>query len=122
MNSDDEHWDEPTKKSKHFHFPELQYEDEPYYVLKTSEIFPLDFDINDRGTLKNNFIWPEFLIDYDKPLKADTKKQIVMGVESQSKEESDALEIHEATRYLKGTTISNLVNLLNNLTVIPIHS
>jgi hypothetical protein len=45
-----------------------------------------------------------------------------MGVESQSKEESDALEIHEATRYLKGTTISNLVNLLNNLTVIPIHS
>jgi len=34
--------DTPTKKSQEYHFSELKYLEEPYYVLKTSEIFPLD--------------------------------------------------------------------------------
>lgn len=34
--------DTPTKKSQEFHFTDLHYLEQPYYVLKTSEIFPFD--------------------------------------------------------------------------------
>lgn len=43
-NSDGEDPDTPTKKSKEFHFTDLDYLEEPYYVLKTAEIFPFDCD------------------------------------------------------------------------------
>ena len=41
---------EPAKKSQEYHFNELEYMDGKniYYVLKTSEIFPLDFEAYDQ--------------------------------------------------------------------------
>ena len=74
-NSDDEAPDEVTKVSQGVFFQELTYEDNPSYLVKTAEIFPLDFDINERGNPKlHKNLRPEFLAVYDKALKADTRK------------------------------------------------
>jgi len=69
------HKDTPTKNSK-IHFSELQYQEEPYYVLKTNEIFPLDLDLNDFHQSKQRYLRPEFVCAHEKPLKADSKKDI----------------------------------------------
>lgn len=31
-----------SKQSQKFHFNELEYRENPYYILKTTEIFPYD--------------------------------------------------------------------------------
>lgn len=45
------HNDEPSKKSTTYHFNELNYMEQKqlHYVLKTSEIFPLDYENDGRN-------------------------------------------------------------------------
>jgi hypothetical protein len=42
--NEDKDPDTPTKKSQEYHFTDLHYLEEPYYVLNTAEIFPFDSD------------------------------------------------------------------------------
>ena len=56
------------------HYGELEYTSNPKYVLKTSEIFPYDFEVNDRYPHTNRVLRPEFVCHYERPLKSDTKK------------------------------------------------
>jgi hypothetical protein len=51
--------------------------EKPYYVLKTSELFPYDAEQIDNKTINkiiSEVFRPEFLCNYDFPLKADTHK------------------------------------------------
>jgi hypothetical protein len=80
-----------TKQSTKFHFNELDYMEKPFYVLKTSEIFPYDAEQIDsknlKKTLKDTFR-PEFLCNFDTPLKSDTLKDfhnLALGHKDQSR-------------------------------------
>jgi len=51
--------------------------EKPFYVLKTSEIFPYDAEqIDSKNMLKQvqNTLRPEFMCNFDTPLKADCLK------------------------------------------------
>lgn len=123
-NSDGEDPDTPTKKSKDFHFTELDYLEEPYYVLKTAEIFPYDCDQSEHPK-RDKFLRPEFVCTYERPLKADARKDVSIQVSQDTKskdDENDQVDLNEATRYLRSTVIPNLVNLLDSLIIMPIDS
>lgn len=114
--------DTPTKKSQEFHFTELHYLEEPYYVLKTAEIFPFDSDQSEHPR-KDRFLRPEFVCTYERPLKADARKETAVAKDTKSKDDdNDQVDLNEATRYLRSTVIPNLVNLLDSLIIMPIDS
>lgn len=56
------------------HYHDLEYAKNPMYVLKTSEIFPYDFEISERIPNTNRVLRPEFVCAYERPLKSDTRK------------------------------------------------
>ena len=65
-------------QSNKYHFNELEYMDKPYYILKTSEIFPYDQEQLDSKTVKKqiqNTLRPEFFTNYQQYLLADTMKE-----------------------------------------------
>jgi hypothetical protein len=88
--------------------------EKPFYVLKTSEIFPYDAEQTDsknvRKTLKDTFR-PEFLCNFDSPLKSDTLKDyqnLALGHKDTSRflsKQKDIQEISEASKFLKGQVI-----------------
>jgi len=121
-NSDDEHRDSPTNKSKDHHFFELQYEvkqnQDLGYVFNTSSIFPLDYDVNEFNGSQDKYLRAEFLCQYDRPIKADSRKKPPEGVENRAKED----QINEASKTLQTKIIPNLVNLLDSLTLVPLDS
>lgn len=80
--------DTPTKKSQEFHFTELHYLEEPYYVLKTAEIFPYDCDQSEHPR-RDRFLRPEFVCSYERPLKADARKEISVHVAKDTKAKDD---------------------------------
>lgn len=125
-NSDDGHRDSPTNKSKEYHFHELEYDikksQDLGYVLNTKHIYPLDSDFNEVNIKYDRFLRLEFLSQYDRPLKADTKKPQPKGVENRYKEDQDILEINEASRTLQTKIIPNLANLFDSLTLVPLDS
>jgi len=52
--------------------------EKPYYVLRTSEIFPYDQEQPDLKNIRKNIkntLRPEFFIEYEHILKADTMKE-----------------------------------------------
>jgi hypothetical protein len=51
--------------------------EKPFYVLRTSEIFPYDCEQPDFKVIRKNIkntLRPEFFIEYEQFLKADTLK------------------------------------------------
>lgn len=64
--------------------------------MKTSEIFPYDSDLNEPKQNKNKpkYLRPEFVADYEVPLKADTKKQIFDSLEPIQKDEVESVDTH----------------------------
>lgn len=81
--------DTPTKKSQEYHFSELQYQEEPFYVLKTSEIFPHDVDLNEVHPRKDKHLRPEFVCVYERPLKADARKDLGAHKDSAKSKDDD---------------------------------
>lgn len=57
-----------------YHYTELEYTNNPMYVLRTADIFPYDWEVNDRVPNTNRVLRPEFVCQYERPLKSDTKK------------------------------------------------
>ena len=52
--------------------------EEPFYVLKTSEIFPYDVEVDkdeQANQKKTKYLRPEFICSYERPLGADTFKK-----------------------------------------------
>jgi len=125
-NSDDNHQNSPTNKSKEHHFFELQYEvkknQDLGYVLNTKYMYPIDSDLNEVTRTQERYLRPEFLCQYDRALKADTKKQPPQGVENRYKEDQDILEVNEASKTLKQKILPNLSSLFDSLTLIPLDS
>lgn len=80
--------DTPTKKSQEFHFTELHYLEEPYYVLKTADIFPYDSDQSEHPR-KDRYLRPEFVCTYERPLKADARKETSVHVAKDTKSKDD---------------------------------
>ena len=80
--------DTPTKKSQEFHFTELHYLEQPYYVLKTAEIFTYDSDQSEHPR-KDRFLRPEFVCTYERPLKADARKEISVHLAKDTKSKDD---------------------------------
>lgn len=80
--------DTPTKKSQEFHFNDLKYLEEPYYVMKTAEIFPYDCDQSELPR-KDRYLRPEFVVSYERPLKADARKDLGFHVAKDTKSKDD---------------------------------
>lgn len=77
--------------------------------MKTTEIFPYDSEINETKFIhkhKPKYLRPEFIAEYEVPLKADTKKMIFESLETVQKDEVEAMDIHMASRYLKINVLS----------------
>ena len=92
---------------------------EVFYFMKTSDIFPVDIDVDASGStsfLKR--LRPEFLIDFEKPLSADAFMNTVESVET----EKDDIDIAEAGKHLRTTVVQNFVRLLDDLVIMPIDS
>jgi hypothetical protein len=86
--SEDKDPDTPTKKSQEYHFRDLHYLEEPYYVVSTGEIFPYDFDqaggVGAGGEQsshprRDRYLRPEFVQAYERPLRADARKEALLG-------------------------------------------
>ena len=43
------------------HYGELEYTNSPMYVLRTADIFPYDWEVNDRYPNTNRVLRPEFV-------------------------------------------------------------
>lgn len=125
-NSDDNKRDTPTKKSKDIHFFELQYEikknNELGYVFNTKHVFPLDSDSNEVNPNFEKVLRPEFIYEYEKPLKADTKKPTMSGTINRLQEETDITELGDASKTLRQKIVPNLASLFDSLTVVPLDS
>jgi hypothetical protein len=68
---------------------------------------------------------PEFICSYERPLKADARKDLGYHVAKDTKskdDENDQVDLNEATRHLRSTVIPNLVNMLDSLMIMPIDS
>jgi hypothetical protein len=85
--------DEDTAEARvnpsEYHFSELEYLEEPYYVLKTSEIFPFDSELSEVNIRKDKYLRPEFVCTYERPLKADSKKDMLINSNKNSKQKDD---------------------------------
>lgn len=57
-----------------FHYTDLEYTNELLYVLGPQDIFPYDWEVNDKIPNTNKVMRPEFVCQYERPLKSDTKK------------------------------------------------
>jgi hypothetical protein len=71
---------------------------------------------------RGRYLRPEFLYQYGRDLKADTKKPPPEGLQNRIKEDQDILEINEASKTLKEKSIPNLAGLFDSLTIIPLDS
>lgn len=67
----------------------MQYQEEPFYVLKTSEIFPYDVDLNEVYPRKDKYLRPEFVCIYERPLKADARKDLGLHISKDTKSKDD---------------------------------
>jgi len=127
-NSDDEGDNEDLFseriKEMDFHVSELDYDEDVYYVLKTTEIFPADYAMQERKPY-DLYLRPEFMCSFEKALRTDVRKHRIrllsQPIDSESAEDGK-LEISEAKQYLQTVVIPRVVEQLDSLNVIPIDS
>ncbi len=112
------------KKEMDFHIYELDYDEDVYYILKSSEIFPVDYSLQDRKPY-DVYLRPEFVCKFDKPLRADTQKRRIrllsQFVEYEGNDDG-GLEIGEAKQQLLSLVIPRVVERFDSLNIIPIDS
>ena len=87
--------------------------------MKTSDILPVDIDIDSNGTtsfLKR--LRPEFLMDFEKSISADAFMNTVESIET----EKDDIDVAEAGKHLRTTVVKDFVRLLDDLIIMPIDS
>lgn len=121
-----------SKQSNKFHFNELDYMEKPFYVLKTSEIFPYDAEQLDSKNVHQKQIKetlrPEFLCNYDTPLTADTLRDF-QHLLQRSKEgqkgpgiPQDIQDLSDASKFLKNQVLHRLVCMMDDLQIMPVDS
>ena len=71
----------------------MQYLEEPFYLLKTSEIFPYDVDLNEVYPRKDKYLRPEFVCSYERSLKADSRKELGLHVAKDTKSKDDEVSL-----------------------------
>ncbi len=72
-------------------------------MLKTAEVFPYDSDQSEHPR-KDRCLRPEFVCTYERPLKADARKDLGFHVAKDTKskdDDNDIVDLNEATRYLR---------------------
>lgn len=97
--------------------PEEDTSEDHMYMIKLSDLLPIDIDVNQKDPDFSQRLRPEFFCDYEKPLSADAFINIC-----QETSENDDLEVAEAGRYLKGPKIQEFLELLDSLSIMPIDS
>lgn len=120
--------DSPTMK--HWfthHYQELEYTNSPLYVIQSADIFPYDWEVNDRVPNTNKVLRPEFVCQYERPLKSDTKKNTFKVQKAREptrepssglnkrkpdtfaskddEDQNDVMELNEASRVLRRSLI-----------------
>ncbi len=112
------------RKEMNFHIYELDYDEDVYYVLKTSEIFPIDYSLQDRKPY-DTYLRPEFVCKFEKALRTDAQKRRIrllsQFVDYESGDDGQ-LEIGEAKQQLLSGVIPRVVDQLDSLNIIPIDS
>lgn len=61
--------------------------------MKTSEIFPYDVDLNEVNPRKDKYLRPEFVCIYERPLKADARKDLGFHVAKDTKSKDDDVNL-----------------------------
>ena len=88
------------------------------YLTNVADIFPVDIDIERHSAVPFlQRLRPEFLINYTKPLNADTFSG-VGGVEP----EKDEIEVAEAGKFLRSVGVKTLLKNLESLDLLPVCS
>jgi len=111
-------------KEMNFHVPELDYDEEVYYILKTSEIFPVDYSLQDRKPY-DLYLRPEFVCTFEKALRTDVQKRklrLLSQIVDYESSDDGQLEIGEAKQHLLSGVIPKVVEQLDSLHIIPIDS
>lgn len=126
------------------HFKDLDYgkDETQSYIVRTSEIFP--YDIHPQDSNMDNFhrdrvLRPELICANEKSLRADIKKFISYAIktrhrgpqssqqrvnmaEKDNEDNTDAVDLNLANKFLRDVKIPQLVSLLDSLVIIPIDS
>ena len=55
--------------------------------MNTSEIFPHDSDLNELYPRKDKYLRPEYVCTYERPLKADARKDLGIAKDTKSKDD-----------------------------------
>ena len=66
------------------------------FTVIFSEIFPFDVDMNEVYPRKDKYLRPEFVSIYERPLKADAKKDLGNQVSKDTKTKDDEVLILKA--------------------------
>jgi len=106
------------------HIPEFDYDKDVYYILKSSEIFPVDYTPKEEQN-SNAHLRPEFVCRFEKALRSDLlKKRIKLLSEAASPEdyESGFKDLCYAKQDLMTKTIMKLVEELDSLNIVPVDS
>jgi len=77
----------------------LHYLEQPYYVLKTAEVFPFDSDQSEYPR-RDRHLRPEFICSYERPLKADARKDLGYHVAKDTKSKDDEVRINEVFDFI----------------------
>ena len=91
--NEDKDPDTPTKKSQEYHFTDLHYLEEPYYVLNTAEVFPFDSDQTEQPR-KDRYLRPEFVCSYERPLRADARKDLGYNISKDIRSKDDDVSVY----------------------------
>jgi len=105
-----------SQKIKEVEITELKYNPNTYYVMKTKEIFPIDYDEERQGS---EYLRPEFACTFKNPLRNDVKKEQVRLLSSKK---GDNSEIMEAKEHLLKVVVGKVIEQLDSLNVMPIDS
>lgn len=108
-------------------------------MLRTSEIFPYDIDPLDSNMdhfHRDKVLRPELVCANEKSLRADTKKlpsyaqkkhnRVINNLhrpnqaEKDNEDNTDAVDLNLANKFLRDMKIPQLVDLLDSLIIIPI--
>jgi hypothetical protein len=96
--------------------PEQESAEDHIYLVKVSDILPIDIDLQDSEPDFSKRLRPEYLCDYEFPLSADA------FLNSCQEALGEDVVVAEAARVLRTQRIPELVEMLDSLSIMPIDS
>ncbi len=107
------------------HMYELDYDEDVYYILKPSELFPVDYYTKSEAMCGDLHLRPEYTCKFEKPLRADLMKKRIQLLSQQVEFESSEEAMQDlmlAKQQLATKVIPKLVEAFDYLNMMIIDS